>query len=458
MTTCKPNCYDCNMDSSDGCEVVDTKDPCVCVPGSVESCYTGEPGTLGVGPCIAGSRTCAPTGMAWGACQGQILPQWETCANQVDDDCNGLVDEDLDLDNDGWTMCNGDCHDNIYGLPDWFPPEYVNPGAMEFWGNGVDDDCDPSTSDDAPPPDCLTAEKLSNVVPDDLVRAMDLCQFTDENAPLPVRKWGVTDARFVLADGSVPSASDMDHILNEQAAVLAQYGSEVVPGSGPTMAGLSTGMMRDTVHHGYAGSTSFSSVVNPPADYVAQNGGTLPYPANCSPAMMAYDSVNLRVRVRVPTNLTALQFSFAFSTGEDPQNSCVPRDDFAVGWIDPLPSNWQVPLAARNLLLLDAGTPASVNSGFFEVCNPWAPDTCPLGSLQLIGTPMQRMTSFQQAKVAVDPGQVFTLDFVVFDGDDAAVDSVLLLDGMQFSDFLPWLPCARSGDAQSAMGGPLHCH
>jgi hypothetical protein len=56
----------------------------------------------------------------------------EVC-DGIDDDCDGDVDEDFDLDGDGVTTCGGDCDD---GDPN------VRPGQSEVCGNGVDDDCD----------------------------------------------------------------------------------------------------------------------------------------------------------------------------------------------------------------------------------------------------------------------------------------------------------------------------
>jgi len=62
----------------------------VCTPGQMEACYTGPPGTLGVGTCSAGTSTCTPTG-SYGACAGEVTPIAETCTG-LDDDCDGLVD------------------------------------------------------------------------------------------------------------------------------------------------------------------------------------------------------------------------------------------------------------------------------------------------------------------------------------------------------------------------------
>ncbi|MFM7730094.1 MAG: MopE-related protein, partial [Flavobacteriales bacterium] len=54
----------------------------------------------------------------------------ETC-NNLDDDCDGVIDEGFDLDLDGFTSCGGDCNDNNPN---------VRPNATETC-NGIDDNC-----------------------------------------------------------------------------------------------------------------------------------------------------------------------------------------------------------------------------------------------------------------------------------------------------------------------------
>jgi hypothetical protein len=69
---------------------------CVCRMGDTRSCYGGPTGTAGVGACKAGTQSCVVAGgqASWGPCTAQVLPSAETC-NNVDDDCNGRVDDSL---------------------------------------------------------------------------------------------------------------------------------------------------------------------------------------------------------------------------------------------------------------------------------------------------------------------------------------------------------------------------
>jgi hypothetical protein len=67
---------------------------CQCAPGSSRACNT-HPGRDGVGPCRAGTQTCAsgPTAgtSSWGACTGDVAPVADDCsADGPDRDCDGI--------------------------------------------------------------------------------------------------------------------------------------------------------------------------------------------------------------------------------------------------------------------------------------------------------------------------------------------------------------------------------
>ncbi|MBL7922723.1 MAG: hypothetical protein JNL88_00850 [Bacteroidia bacterium] len=69
-----------------------------------------------------------------------VNPAATELCNNMDDDCDGSIDEGFDADNDGYTSCNGDCDDNNAA---------VNPLAAEAC-NGIDDDCNGLTDDNVP--------------------------------------------------------------------------------------------------------------------------------------------------------------------------------------------------------------------------------------------------------------------------------------------------------------------
>jgi hypothetical protein len=65
---------------------------CACTNGAERACYSGAHGTAGVGACRAGTQSCASR--VWGACQGEVKQEPESCANLgADDDCNGEQDD-----------------------------------------------------------------------------------------------------------------------------------------------------------------------------------------------------------------------------------------------------------------------------------------------------------------------------------------------------------------------------
>src|SRR5262249_47559744 len=67
-------------------------DDCPCTPGATTFCYTGSAGTLGVGPCQGGTRTCKSDGLGYGPCTGEVVPVTEDCSTLgVDEDCDGVA-------------------------------------------------------------------------------------------------------------------------------------------------------------------------------------------------------------------------------------------------------------------------------------------------------------------------------------------------------------------------------
>ncbi|WP_437893217.1 hypothetical protein [Sorangium sp. So ce124] len=76
-------------------------------------CYTGPPGTEGVGICSAGLQRCEE-GKPVGSCDGEVTPQLEVCdARSDDEDCDGETNEEGDncACGDGWVSVGEECDD-----------------------------------------------------------------------------------------------------------------------------------------------------------------------------------------------------------------------------------------------------------------------------------------------------------------------------------------------------------
>ena len=440
MGACANGWADCNGISDDGCEHnVILDGDCVCDPGATQPCYTGAPGTEGIGPCAPGVQTCNAGGTSWGLCQNQVLPQYEVCANNVDDNCDGVTDNVSDLDGDGWTACNGDCCE-VAG-PGCSTPKLVNPGAFEVLDNAQDDDCDAGSSDTVPTAACSTVADFVDVTGLDVAQAMDICQTTTANPPLQNKKWGLITAQQLLANGNNPTQTQLNNMQDNQTAILQNYGTGgIVPRKGPTMAGMSSGKMRDENDPVYAGtSTSYASSSTPPAAYLAAHNNALPSSAGCSgncPAGSgANDSVNVRLTIRVPTNAKSFSYDFRFVSSEYWTYSCTSFNDFYLALLQTgapgIPADKNISFDALN-------NPVSVNNAFFDICVPKGCYGCPLGNGQLQGTGMQvgntgGATAWLTTDAPIVAGETMQIELMVFDVSDGILDSLALLDNFRWN-------------------------
>jgi len=442
LGTCETAFADCNKNPQDGCEWNVLQDgACSCVPGQKQPCYQGAPGTNNIGACKSGTQTCVEDGSAWGPCVGQVVPHYETCGNAIDDDCNGIVDDNADNDGDGWSSCGGDCCDG-FG-PGCTSPKDINPGAFEVTNDGVDNDCNPTTLDNTPDL-CSTAAKFTGVTGIDIAKAMELCQFTTENPPLEEKRWGVISAELLLSNGDKPTSSQLTNIQDKQTAIMSGFGFNVAPQKGATLAGMSTGVMRDQDDPGYAGtSTNIGTTSQPPPSYLLANGNKLPNSKGCSGTCEAgsgaRDPVNLRLKIRTPTNAKSFTYALRFFSSEYWDFQCTKFNDFFIGlygstWMPDPADPLQKPLPAdKNVAVDEQGNPISVNNGFFDVCAPKGCNLCPAGNADLAGTGMQILSQGGATKwlfndVPTVPGEIIQLELIIFDVEDSVNNSLVVLD------------------------------
>lgn len=461
-----------------GPKVVDGSEPDAdttvpeCEPGTSEACYSGAPGTQGIGPCVAGSRVCGGDGL-WGGCSGEVAPVGEACSNSVDDNCNGAVDEEIDEDGDGFTNCGGDCCDAAgAGCTN---PELVNPGAFEAEGNMVDDDCDGQT-DNILAANCDAALTSNSTTASDYAAAIDICQ----TSTIGETKWGLISAKLAKADGTGTP-------LPQQASIRPNFGNTVVQ-SGGAFTVLSTGhaaapnqtnpahlnFQTGSVNNGLGlgGSSGF------PADFLASHAGILPNAPGCpeiDQGQTANDPVMLELEVRAPTNAKSFSFSMNFLSSEYPEWTCSPFNDFFVALLDSTYSGTPANPADKNLAFYTNAAnqvfPIGVNlaagdTGLFTQCldgvTGCAPPSvqgsttaCNGTAAELVGTGMDAVNP--APKFANDPGfcgtnnqlgggtgwltttgnvvggEIITLRLAIWDTSDGFYDSLAIVDNFKWS-------------------------
>jgi hypothetical protein len=137
---------------------------CDCTLGDTRACYSGPPGTAGVGICREGLSRCLPArpGSVWGPCEGEQLPERDLC-DGVDRTCTGLPgvgcacilgSERACYGGPPATLGVGVCREGRNacmsgaGGPEWSSEcaGERQPGS-EVCDNGADDDCDGATDE-----------------------------------------------------------------------------------------------------------------------------------------------------------------------------------------------------------------------------------------------------------------------------------------------------------------------
>ena len=451
---CDEGYQDCDAIAENGCE---TLGDCTCDPGTQRPCYYGPVSTQNVGACVGGLETCVGTG--WSYCTGQVLPTDESCEpNGIDDDCDGELDETQDVDGDGWSVCDGDCCDDPASHCAQVPG-LVNPGAYDVAGNGLDDDCD-GTIDNEVATDCSGMMITEAVTGEDLMMAIDLCQFTEGHPDI----WGVMDVNLSEASGE---GSPLDY----QSGVLEGLGQgRLPPMSNTTLAALSSGDARGVGDPGYTANMSDGDSQDlGPGDYLEAHNYALETTDACPISQSTFhDTVQLSARIRVPTNAQGIKFQFRFFTYEFPLYLCTQFNDFFLAL---LTSEHPAIPEDKNISFDAAGNPVSVNNAFFTTCNALtcgdpmtsyllAPDVdqdgcadalscnmetnqcetalgaCPDGSQDLHAFTENiadaGATGWLTTTAPVIPGEEITLSFHIWDTGDSFYDSLVVIDNFQW--------------------------
>jgi hypothetical protein len=330
----------------------------------------------------------------------------------VDSGCHG--ENSADDDDDGWTEGQGDCDDC---------DARVNPGALDFSDNEIDDDCNGEVDDHTS--ECDGPLAIDSQDARDFARAIGLCKFTVEQPEPQERTWGVIDARFNQADG----ASTTDAMFS---GVLLRYGPNNAPRQGKQMLALSSGTARGPndpgAYNPNGGGYARSDLEVPCPAGFPKNAGGCP----TTQTSTANDSARLDLRIRVPTNAHSLKFAFDFFTAEYPEWICSEYNDTFVALLETGAS--LDPAHHGNISFDEKGNPISVNVSFFDVVDgPLLAGTWQAGGLG-------GATGWLATQAPVVPGEVIELSFAIWDTGDHAYDSLVLIDGFDWSVDAPDKP------------------
>lgn len=342
-----------------------------------------------------------------------------------------------DEDGDGWSVADGDCNDCT---------PLMNPGAYDYPGSKVDEDCNGIVDDE--PKGCDEGLPIEGNDPMDAVRALGLCRTADPNAPMAKKSWGVLSARYVFPDGSTASRTPKQfgpHCVGDgqkgtppnslSRGILTHFGNVTVPTGGKTMLALSTGVARSgSQGTSPAGAQMCTSSHTPP-------GFPTPSKAACPNQKIdeddtAYDAIALEIEIRTPTNAEGFSFDFNFHTYEYPNFICSQYNDFFVALLWPVHAT---NVLHNNISFDPQGNPVSVNNGFLEACLPGTHGgktfPCPLGIDELAGTGFDSRgaTGWLRTTAPIEPGETIKLRFAIWDMGDDAYDSTVLLDNFTWA-------------------------
>jgi hypothetical protein len=358
-----------------------------------------------------------------------------------------------DVDGDGWTPAEGDCCD----APGdgCAVPALVNPGAFDFPGDGVDEDCNGVADDSGVSCDDALASDTSDAA--DYAKALDVCSSTTETPPKAEQRYGLISAALSLADGSGVPAVISRAIRPSFGGVTARRGS--------SMTVLATGSAAapgqiDPAYAAFEPGTSTGTSSGVPVDWLAANGGEIPSAPGCPPVpdTIARDAVMLKLRLRVPTNAFSLSLAANLLTAEFPEWVCSSYNDRFVVLLN---SAAQTNPADGNLAVYtspgDLRYPVGVNlakddTGLFRQCRngtigcntdtPSTISTC-TDTAELAGSGFDEpspgcddpdtvggATGWLVIRGNVTPGEVAELSIALWDSRDAIYDTVVILDAL----------------------------
>ena len=330
-------------------------------------------------------------------------------------------------------------------------------GNYDIPGNNCDDDGDGVVDN---PPTCDAALAVHGTATE-FAQAIGLCATPAKDL------YGLVSATFTRG------YQRTDAPKNEQHGVLPKFGDVIKPREGKMLGVLSTGYADEyngAANVPFGGTTGKEGTaayklngINwwnwSPAAPVANGSAPPGFPkaaAGCKQTADVNDVIDVKLTITAPKNAAGLKFDFNFYSGEWPAFICSPFNDGFIAYLSAKGFNGGAP---DNMSFDAKKNPVSVNNGFFDRCTA-AVDTgcaagaspgtsaCPGGPAELGGTgfgiagqwcsgyPGTKKqssanggaTGWLTSTAPVQPGETFTLEFMIWDAGDPFLDSSVLID------------------------------
>jgi hypothetical protein len=316
------------------------------------------------------------------------------------------------------------------------PPD---PKNAEIADNNADDDGDGKVDNVAV---CDSGLQL-NAPPEDFAKAIGICDMA------ATRGFGLVSATF--SDGYNRTSQPAPG----QWGLLPRFGKVIVPREGTMLGAISTGFARE--YDSPDGSGEKANFVDvQPLDGTGYPTGAAPHgfprPAQgCFQDANVNDMIDVKLVLKAPPNAQGFKFDFNFHSSEWPGYVCSAYNDSFIAYLSARGFNGG---RADNISFDAKGNPVSVNNGFFDRCTPNTPTgcapfsrpgmaACPGGATELEGTGFGLTlpicdpghpqtaggaTGWLTTQAPVQPGEEFTIEFMIWDTGDGVLDSLALID------------------------------
>jgi hypothetical protein len=269
--------------------------------------------------------------------------------------------------------------------------------------------------------------------------------------------WGLVSASYSKAFGSQAAPA------SAQWGLLPKFGSVVKPREGALLGALSNGYGRE-----------YDDVTSGNTDFVAgqardgmnyPTGGAPPgFPKaaqGCPQDNLVNDMIDLKLVLKAPMDASGFSFDFDFFSSEWPNYVCSNFNDAFIAYLESSGTTDNISFDSQN-------NPVAVNLSFMDRCTPNAPigclrsngpmpdpplatSTCGAGVGELGGTgygdtdvtqcdmsvsnvtaTLGASTGWLTTTAPIQPGEQFTLEFMIWDAGDGLLDSSVLVDNFKW--------------------------